>query len=396
MFDSAQKPVSSSAPVSAPVAPPPVPPIPVAPPPPPGVVHVKSHHKFMFVVPAILVLVTMGVVAYVVSISGNKGSVTEATPTPVASLTPATPVPTAYIDPKATWKSYRSVDSQLSFRYPSELSLKEEKPDKQTTHLSFSEYEGDKNVTFEVVSGAKAQMASLIASWIPKAQLPTEEGQMTISGISGVLVTGTAVEAGEGLAFRAAYIERDNKVFIFIGKGEKKFGEELLFDEIIKTVSLLSPGITEDWKQYTNTTTFYTVKYPADWEVSTEAKSATESATRVVIRKTSGDTTYQNLLIDATTISANNLRQQKIDLTAAELVSSLQNLTGWKTHPTLDFRSIAGSATQIVSGELEGAWQMYIVLWNKNTLIQMSWKDSLGRPEQDTIDSILSTFTFTR
>jgi hypothetical protein len=29
---------------------------------------------------------------------------------------------------------------------------------------------------------------------------------------------------------------------------------------------------------------------------------------------------------------------------------------------TLDFRSIAGSPTQIVAGELDGAWQMYVVL----------------------------------
>lgn len=397
MFESAPNNSSVSASEIAPVVPPvpSVPPTPIAPPPPPPVVHGKTRHKVLFIVPAALVLLTMGIVAYVVSISGNKTDGKQASPTPVASLVPATPVPTPYVDPKANWKSYRSVDSQVSFRYPAEYSLREEKPDKATTHLSFSETEGDKNAVFEVISGSKAQMASLIASWIPKAQLPTEEGQMTISGIAGVLVTGTSVEAGEGVAFRGAYIERDNKVFIFVGKGEKKFGDELLFDEIIKTVSLLSPGITSDWKSFTNTTASYVVKYPADWEISSENKSATESATRVVIKKSSGETTYQNLVIDASVVTPTS-QKQKIDLTAAEIVNSLQNLTGWKNHPTLDFRSVAGSPTQIVAGELDGAWQMYIVLWNKNTLIQMSWKDSLTRPEQETVDNILSTFAFTR
>jgi hypothetical protein len=156
-------------------------------------------------------------------------------------------------------------------------------------------------------------MASLIASWIPKSQLPTEEGQMTISGIAGVLVTGTSVEAGEGIAFRGAYIERDNKVFIFVGKGEKKFGEELLFDEIIKTVSLLSPGVTSDWKSFTNTAASYVVKYPADWEISSENKSATESATRVVIKKSSGETTYQNLIIDASVVATTSQNKNRLN-----------------------------------------------------------------------------------
>ncbi len=398
MFDTAPTATVPTAPVTASEerVPTPLGASPTPPTPPPPVFRGKTSHKFMFVIPAVLVLLTMGIVAYVVSISGSKTGTTPISPTPVASLTPATPLPTAYVDPKANWKSYRSVDSQVSFRYPAEYSLREEKPDKNTTHLAFSETENDKNTSFEVISGLKSQMASLIASWVPKGQLPTEEGQMTVSGISGVLVTGTSVEGGEGVAFRAAYIERDNKVFIFVGKGEKKFGEELLFDEIIKTVSLLSPGITTDWKSYVNTNASYSIKYPADWEISAENKSATESATRVVVKKANGETTYQNLIIDATTILATGNQRQKIELTAADIVSSLQNLTGWKTHPTLDFRSIGGSPTQIVAGELDGAWQMYVVLWNKNILIQMSWKDSLSRPEQETIDNILSTFVFTR
>lgn len=352
------------------------------------------HQRLRFFIPATVVLLTMGLVAFVVQQGLKTRSTPTAVGTPLPSLIPATPVPTPKVDPKANWKSYLNRDHRLQFKYPQTLSLKEEFSSLTKNRIVLTGEKPAAEASFTVIVGAKAQLGSILSTYTEaKDDLSNPiEAEFQVAGLPGVKVSGVLPGQGEGVPYTYGYVELDTLIYLFVQQGVLTT-EENLFDEILETVRFLPEGVTDQWKTFQNTLTNYSFRYPEDWEVNTGGgEAATASAGRVTVKKVSGETEYQNLIIDTAIQSTG----QKIELTASEVVSSLQNLSGWKTKPALDFRNIGGASAQIVSGELGNSWQMYIVLWYKNVLVQMSWKDGITRAEQNTVDNILSTFSFQR
>jgi|GEM_PF-1483953 len=351
------------------------------------------HQRFRFFIPAMLVLLTMALVAFVVQQGIKTRTSPTAISTPLPSLTPATPVPTPKVDPKASWKSYLNRDQRIQFKYPQSLSLKEEFSTLTRNRIVLTGEKPAAEASFMVIVGLKTQLGSILSTYTEDKESISNpvETEFQVAGLPGVKVSGVLPGQGEGVPYIYGYVELDTFIYLFVQQGVLTTDENL-FTEILESVRFLPEGITDEWKTFQNTLTNYSFRYPEDWEVSTGGGVATASAGRVIVKKTSGETEYQNLIIDTSIQAAG----QKIELTASEVVSSLQNLSGWKTKPALDFRNIGGASAQIVSGELGNSWQMYVVLWYKNVLVQMSWKDGLTRAEQTTVDNILSTFTFQR
>lgn len=394
-------------PQTQPVTPmPPMPPVTSVPPPvspintPPPItaglpeVYVRKpfHHRMRFLLPAGIVLLTMALVAYVVSQNVWKPT-TEQNATPEPSLTPTTPVPTPKVDLKAKWKSYINRDIRLQFRYPETLALTEDTPNLAKKRIVMKS-DTDSKMMFTVIVGLESQLPSLLSTYTTqKEQLSNpSETEFQIADVPGMKVEGTLPGEGEGIPYTYGYVSLEGTVYLFISQDGGTLAEQDPFDAFVETVRFLPAGISEDWKTFENTNTNYSFRYPPSWEVVANELTATSSAGRIIARKVSGETEYQNLIID-TSIQTG---QQKIELTASQVVSSFQNLSGWKARPTLDFRNIGGASAQIVSGEIADSYQMYVVMYSKNILIQMAWKDSVTRAEQETVDNILSTFKFTK
>lgn len=360
----------------------------------PGIyVRKPFHHRMRFLLPAAIVLLTMGLVAYVVGQNVWKGPAVEQNATPAPSLTPTTPVPTPKVDPKAKWKSYINRDLRLQFRYPETLALTEDTPTLTKKRIVMKSEEGSK-MMFTVIVGQEIQLTSLLSTYTTEKEklANASETEFQIADVPGVKVEGTLPGEGEGTPYTYGYVSLEGTLYLFIAEDGGTLADQDPFDAFVETVRFLPVGINEDWKTFENTTTNYSFRYPPTWEVVANELTATSSAGRIIARKVSGETEYQNLIID-TSIQTG---KQKIELTASQVVSSFQNLTGWKSRPTLDFRNIGGASAQIVSGEIADSYQMYVVLYYKNILIQMSWKDSIARAEQETVDNILSTFKFTK
>jgi hypothetical protein len=163
-----------------------------------------------------------------------------------------------------------------------------------------------------------------------------------------------------------------------------------MYTQILGSVRFVTPGVTADWQTYSNTRGSYSLRYPPTWSLNTSDLKASASAQTVSIRKNAAEAQFQNLVIQTTVTDG----KTKIELSASEIVSSIQNLAGWKETPTLDFRTIGGAQAEVLSGEKDGSWYVYSVMWFRNTLVEMSWRDTLLRQEQDNFNDILGSVKF--
>jgi hypothetical protein len=81
--------------------------------------------------------------------------------------------------------------------------------------------------------------------------------------------------------------------------------------------------------------------------------------------------------------------------TASQIVSSTRTLSGWKDSPKIELKKLGGGDAQVIQGELSGKWRAYVVIWYKNTVIQMTWEDEIARPDQQIFDNMLASFELT-
>lgn len=339
-------------------------------------------HLLKLLIPIGFIVGTMALFAFVLP-RLQKQAVPQATPAAEPTLSPATPIPTLKPDPYKDWKAYVNRAAELSFKYPPNMSLKEEKAAGDTYVITIGS-DASSSATFtKVVSSRKLSAQAVLAAYT--GVQPTEKTEeIEISGIIGKQGDHTLASGGEGMPIHYGFITRDTSQFLFINYEPDSPD---LFKTFLASVRLVTPGITADWKTYTNTFGNYTLRYPPQWTV--DSGIATASAQRVSIKK-GEDPQFQNVVIDAQLAG----QKQRVDLTASEIISSLQNLSGWKETPALDFRTIGGGQAQIISGEKDGAWTVYAVLWYRNVLLQLAWKDTLLRPEQNTFDDMLGSLQF--
>ena len=107
------------------------------------------------------------------------------------------------------------------------------------------------------------------------------------------------------------------------------------------------------------------------------------------ISKDPANKTVNNLVLQTSSNVANAA------LTASEIVSSTRTLSGWSDPPKIELKKLGGGDAQVIQGELTGKWRAYVVIWYKNTVIQMTWDDDVGKGEQQVFDNMLASFEFT-
>jgi len=166
-------------------------------------------------------------------------------------------------------------------------------------------------------------------------------------------------------------------------------GQRETVEKIIKSMRFLSQGVTDKWQTLDSTFGQFSLRYPEDWKL-VSGGSASASAN---IRKVETESEYHSLLIQIDKPSAQD-RTRSLQLTAGETISSLQNLSGWVSTPVVDYRTIGGGQAQIISGQRQGGWEVYAVMWYRTSLVQFAWRDTLNRVEQENIDSILGSVRF--
>lgn len=351
------------------------------------------QHKMLFLAPAALVLVGMIGVILLTNLGGNRNGVTP-TPTTEPVLVPATPAPVETPNPFAAWKSYSNT-ALFSFSYPQTLSLKEVGREQGVFIAELRDLPLEATESGKVMWRLSALDGSVNETNVTKATggllkaIPKDEAtEVMVSGISAQ--TGTVVSSSDptiNVAFAYWVREKTNYLVTRIISSDL---DKVEFDSVLKRIKLLPREITIDWKNYSNSSGNFRLQYPPDWFVVTENGGATESANLFSIRKNEADSSFQNLTMEV----SQQTGKTRIELTAQEVVSSIQNLSGWRHTPILDFRTIGGGQAQVLSGEKDGAWYTYAVVWYRSTLLQLIWKDTIYRPEQDSFDNMISTLQF--
>lgn len=303
-----------------------------------------SIRHLKFIIPALLLIVAL--VAAAIFVPKYLDSLNSAPPAPPEpTLIPATPVPTPDTLPRT--KSYLNIDKEISFEYLS----------------SFVLVECDEKIVFLVTRPENSEDTC------------TQEH----SGILEIVMNGEVHETALSKVLEGA---ENNYVVILL---DQKY--EQLFNKIIETAQFVDPNLTDGWERYTSSSG-YNISYPPEWTLIPAEEREGSNVTE--IRKNVTETKFHNLAIKMTPNVAN------AGLSASEIISSLQGLSGWKDRPTVEFRVIGGESAHVLQGEYEGVWKVNVVVWKGTSLVEMTWQDQITQPERTTFEGLLSTFSFSR
>ena len=162
--------------------------------------------------------------------------------------------------------------------------------------------------------------------------------------------------------------------------------EEEEIEKIIESIVVLID--TSDWKTFENKTFGYVLRYPSDWTLNAPQNKDGIYTARSEITKNMSDKSVNNLVIE-TTANVGNAA-----FTASEIASSTRTLSGWKGQPKTELKRLGGGDAQVIQGELSGKWRAYVVVWYKNTVVQMTWDDFPNRPQEQVFENILASFEF--
>jgi hypothetical protein len=333
----------------------------------------NSHHKggmvkkLLFLIPAVLLVATIFVVA---QLSGNNYTSRnpELIPTATPTETPATPVPTE--TPMPT-KEYKNDDLLISMQIPDDYEVLSE--DETSISLGrggtelfvvrtdeFTNFDDEDETSETTVGGKEAVRLSL-----------PDDGSIPIEIVQTIEESASAQD-GPRYEF-VMYVE------------DSELSAE--FEKILNSVIFLVD--TTDWETFENTTYNYMISYPPSWTAKTALTDKGEITSRSTISKDPDEKNFNNLVIQ-TDSNVDNAA-----FTAGEIVSSTRTLSGWIGKPSIELRKLGGGDAQIIQGELTGKWRVYVVIWYKNTVIQMTWDDEVEKGEQQVFDNILSSFEFT-
>lgn len=354
--------VVETVPQMPPQAPPVVSPTPTAPSLPQfNNVMAKPHpvRKLLFLIPAVLLVAT---IYFVARITGNNYTMREPAPTILPTAEPtATPTPTS--TPPAV-KTYKNEEMLVQFSIPDDFAVILEEPTsvsfgRSDTELfvvrtdEFTNYDEEDETSEYIVGGREAVMLNL-----------TEEGSVPVKVVQTI----------------------DEPKYEFVMYPENAELEEELVAILDSVVFLVD---TTNWKTFDNSTFNYQIKYPPEWSLAENTDEEGIHAAKSEISKDANNKTLNNLVIQ----TSSNLTNAA--LTASEIVSSTRTLSGWSNPPKIELRKLGGGDAQVIQGELTGKWRAYVVIWYKNTVIQMTWDDNVNKLEQQTFDNILASFEFT-
>lgn len=302
----------------------------------------------LFLIPAVLLIATIYLVA---KFTGNSYTMREPAPLPTLSVLPtATPIPTPTLAPT---KTYKNEDLLVQMSIPEGYDVLSE--DEKTISLG------------------KAGREILLVSRQRDTDYQDEETEeVTVGGKKAVKFS------------NIIYLTEEPNYQLSVFAENK--AEEAEVQKIIDSIIFLVD--TSDWETFENTTFNYQIKYPSGWTLSAPEKDG-EFSEKTEISKNPSDKTVNNLVIQ----SSSGL--QNAAFTASEIVSSTRTLSGWNGSPKIELKKLGGGDAQVISGELSGKWRVYVVIWYKNTVIQMTWDDATTKGDQQIFDNILASFEFT-
>lgn len=336
--------------------------------------------RLLFLIPVVLIIGTIAAMTYLTNSNSRTRNLPTETQTPMPTLTPATPVPTPTPGPN----SYSH--PKFSFRYPQYLTLVE---CENSVHLDVPTDPKNPELDVDIQSFCDEDAASAAVISIEYAEslpLPAFDSEVETTEesieIDGVSATRTLTDESITISF-----EFEELTFV-VTLTNKDFGED--FGLIIESFKLKEEDPTKDWETFNNIIHNYDVSYPPDWTLIVEEGERGGIGDAIEIRKNADIFQLNNLVIETTA------ELENASFTASEIISSTRNLAGWTSGPKSDLRNIGGGNAQVVQGRLDGKWNAFVVIWYRNSVIQMTWSDSFDRAEQETFDNIISTFKFTK
>ncbi len=295
-----------------------------------------SFRALVFIVPGVLLLVAILVGMYLADIffEGNEQVVVTSTPFP--SLIPATPV--ASLAPVSKLLLYVNGDGGFKFSYLDDVEILE--------------------------------CAGRVELFANKSVQKTCEGM----GVVSVIYDEDQFESIQG--FETSGKELGERKLLVVLRDERYRN---VYQKVVLSLKALVVD-TSDWSLYENAVGKYSFLYPSDWKV-TELESG-----NVVVQKDEEEKDHWIYLVEYTGSVSD------AELTASEISSSTVGLAGWDGVPEVNVRNLSGGTAQVIEGKLGDVWQVYVVLWYKDRLYQMSWVDTLSRQESANFEAIISSF----
>lgn len=289
--------------------------------------------KLFFLVPALLIVATIALVANFTRSDYVINEERQAVPTAISNF--QTPISTPTPTPKPLFEEFSN--SYFSFNYSSKLLMFE-----CDSLLCLGPEEGKEAITFQYLNSAEE---------------PEED------------------------AFNRLYLAADRKLLIRLFDNNLESEFQQIIDSLV-----LKVNISQRWEIFENSEYGYYIKYPQDWNLVNQQLGEVEIGPKSIIRKDNSELKLQNLTIEVLA------ELENAAISATEAVSSTRNLLGWEDKPDVKITSLGGVNAQVISGVFEGNWQEYIVVWYRNTVIQMIWTDDLTRNNQQEFDEMLKTF----
>jgi len=309
-----------------------------------------SLSMLKFIIPAVILLAVIVLGAIFIP-KLLTSTAEDPAPVPEPTLIPATPIPTPEALPRT--RTYYSVDKKITFDYLS----------------SFILVECEQKVLF---ANSKPEN--------PEEFCNTQEG--AVLGI-GIADTSFGDIQDSDTQVQIANESSGDAIYYLISLLDTKYTQ--LFDTVVNSVKFIDPNLTDNWENYTSELG-YSISYPPEWTLIPAEDR--EGSTVTEIRKDVTDSNLHNLAIKVTEDVSN------ANLSASEIISSLQDLSGWKQRPNVEFRIIDGEIAQVVQGEHESYWKVNVIVWRGTSLVEMTWQDEVPQPERVNFEGLLSTFRF--
>jgi hypothetical protein len=355
----------------------------------------KAHHisKLLFLVPAILIIVTLSGVAFYINrgsappVDQTGGGVEQPAPTedPGANLPEATPEPTPI--PQIRVVTYKSAAGAFAFDYPNNLVVYE-----CATGIKIFKENGNYDAKADCAHDPQGVITIEYSSDEYSPGLPdSNEYQdsariMNLGARTAILYDNTRlIDAPDKPDRIVVVISKFNDLYYRLTFRGSENND--LFTQVIDTFEFLESDVTADWTEFNDGT--YKVKYPTGWaELADRDNRGNLIGGRVEFRAQEGSA-VPGVVISIRTVA-------DAELTASEVVSSTVNLDGWDGVPTVSFVSISGASAQVIEGAFEGSWSRVVVIWKSGYLVQMTWSDVIRRTNEDIIENIVSSFEFLR
>lgn len=322
----------------------------------------KTHplRKLLFLVPAVLVVVTIFAVA---KFTGNKFTMREPEPVPTVAPTDA-PVVEATASPRPTeTKKYTNKSMFIEMMVPKDYEIL---------------FEDDKSVSF---GRNDAEILVVRTDEFTNYDDEDKAYDVLVGGRDGVELT---LENESSSPIRIVQTTETPKYEFVMYLEDTELSLE--FQKILDSVNFLVD--TSEWVTF-NSTFGYKISYPASWIESTQVSTQGLVSSTTQISKDAEKNSLNTLVVKVSTNEANAA------LVASEIISSTRTLSGWTKPPKIELKKLGGGDAQVIQGELSGKWRGYVVVWYKNTVVQMIWDDSPKQPYQQVFEEMLASFEFT-